>query len=108
MDANKLFQISKMILHVTGDLIIKSKKVSEYILLSSKSSFKQKNLQRTDVYSVCVYLTDPYFLFPTKSVSPCTLDFTHMQQFDHSIMHAAQTVLGSAHSAPGLASKLDR
>lgn len=30
-----------------------------------------------------------------------------MQRFDHSITHAADTVLGSAHSAPGLASKLD-
>ncbi len=31
-----------------------------------------------------------------------------MQQFDHSIIHAADTMLGSAHSDPGLASKLDR
>lgn len=26
-------------------------------------------------------------------------DFTHMQHFDHSIKHAADTVVGSAHSA---------
>lgn len=31
-----------------------------------------------------------------------------MQQFDHCITHAADTILGSAHSDLGLASKLDR
>lgn len=87
--------------------VLNSKKVSEDILLL-KTSIKTKiSKENDDVYSACI-CDRPFLLFFTKSVSPCSLDFTRMQRFDHSITHAAEPILGSAHSAPGLAGKLDR